>query len=126
MSKVVNLSDYRSNVAVESSNAMRDGLIPIEFALGINNREECLDKITEYELGSIHVRLVNDEPGTLLYLIGIGEAIRINKKILEKEGISEQEIEQRIDLIQVMENMNFTLMDSLWESFSNQGGSSVH
>ncbi|PCJ24546.1 MAG: hypothetical protein COA96_09105 [SAR86 cluster bacterium] len=128
MSNVVNFSDYRNKLTVdsakamrdESTNAMRDGLIPIEFALGINDREQCLDKITQYEVRSIHVRMVNDEPGALLYLIGVSEAIWINKKILQTENISEKEVEQRIDLIQMMENMNFTQMDSLWESFSNK------
>jgi hypothetical protein len=69
---------------------------------------------------SIHVRSVNDEPGALLYLIGVGDAILLNKKILAGEEVSEEEIERRIDLIQMMENMNFVGMDSLWESFSSQ------
>ena len=120
MSNVINMSDYRQKLATESSEAIRDGLIPIEFAMGINDRAECLDKITKYGVGSIHVRMMNDDPNALLYLIGVGEAICLNKRILEKEGIAPEEIERRIDLIQMMENMNFVGMDSLWESFSRQ------
>ena len=125
MSNVINMSDYRNKLASKSSEAMRDGLIPIEFAMGINNRAQCLDKLKEYNVSSIHVRLVNDEPGVLLYLIGVSDAIWLNKKILEAEDISEEEIERRIDLIQMMENMNFVGMDNLWESFSSQSGSLV-
>lgn len=122
MSNVVNMSDYRKKLATESSVAMRDGLIPIEFAMGIGDREACLDKITEYGVSSIHVRMVNDEPGALLYLIGVGDAIWLNKKILESESLSADEIASRIDLIQMMENMNFVGMDDLWESFSSKSG----
>lgn len=126
MSNVVNMSDYRSNLAAESANALRDGLVPVEFALGIKSREKCLSKISEYNVGSVHVRVVNDEPGALLYLIGVSDAIRLNKKIIETEDISDDEIKERIDLIQVMENMKFSLMDNLWESISSESGCQVH
>ena len=59
---------------------------------------------------------VNIQPN----LIGVGDAILLNKNILANEEISEEEIERRIDLIQMMENMNFVGIDSLWESFSSQ------
>jgi len=120
MNTVVNMKDYRKKIASESSDAIRDGLIPIEFAIGIDNRELCLDKMSTYGVSSIHVRSVNDDPATLLYLIGVGDAILLNKKILANEEIAEEDIERRIDLIQMMENMNFVGMDSLWESFSSQ------
>jgi|TARA_B110000238_G_scaffold177493_1_gene199427 hypothetical protein len=42
---------------------------------------------------------VNDDPSALLYLIGVGDAILLNKKILAGEEVSEEEIERRIDLI---------------------------
>lgn len=120
MSKIVNMNAYRSNLAAESASAMRDGLVPVEFALGNKNREKCLNKISEYNIRSVHVRVVNDEPGALLYLIGVSDAIRLNKKIIEKEDISDDEIKERIDLIQIMENMKFSLMDNLWESISSE------
>ena len=123
MNNVVNMNEFRKKLATESSVAMRDGLIPIEFAMGINDRADCLDKITKYGVSSIHVRMVNDEPGALLYLIGVGDAIWLNKKILECEDVTEEEIAHRIDLIQMMENMNFVGMDDLWESFSTRSGS---
>ena len=53
----------------------------------------------------------------------MADAISLNKEILAKEDISDEEIERRIDLIQVMENMNLAGMDSLWESFTSHGES---
>ena len=76
--------------------------------------------MSTYGVSSLHVRSVNDDPSALLYLIGVGDAILLNKKILAGEEVSEEEIERRIDLIQMMENMNFVGMDSLWESLSSQ------
>lgn len=120
MGQVIRLSDYQKEFSSESADAMRDGLVPIEFALGSKSRELCLAKIAEYGVHSIHVRMVNDNPDSFLYLIGIRDAIYINKKILECEDISDLEISQRIDLIQMMENMNLNLMDSVWETISKQ------
>lgn len=126
MGEVVRLSDYQKNFSNESSDALRDGLVPIEFALGDSNRENCLARIAEYGVHSIHVRMVNSKPDAFLYLIGVRDAIFINKKILECEDISETEICQRIDLIQMMENMNLSLMDTVWESISSHGQESLH
>ncbi len=126
MGQVVRLRDYQKSYSSESADAMRDGLVPIEFALGDSNRENCLAKIAEYGVHSIHVRMVNNKPDAFLYLIGVRDAIFINKKILEREEISEQEICQRVDLIQMMENMNLSPMDSVWESISGKGQDAVH
>jgi hypothetical protein len=123
MSNVVNMNEYREKPANASSDAIRDGLIPIEFAMGIGDRELCLERMAKYGVSSVHVRTVNDEPGARLYLIGVADAISLNKEILAKEDISDEEIERRIDLIQMMENMNFAGMDSLWESFTSHGES---
>ena len=123
MSNVVNLKDFRKKTASASSDAIRDGLIPIELAIGIGGRERCLDQMAKYGVSSVHVRTVNDEPEARLYLIGVADAISLNKEILAKEDISDEKIERRIDLIQVMENMNLAGMDSLWESFTSHGES---
>lgn len=116
MGEVVRFSDYQKQGSKESVEAFRDGLVPIEFALGLSDRERCLAKIAEFGVRSIHVRLVDDKPDAFLYLIGIRDAIWINKQILEHEEIGEAEISDRIDLIQMMENMDLRLMDTMCES----------
>ena len=120
MGQVVRFSDYQKAVNRVSADAMRDGLVPIEFALGFSSREQCLAKISEFGVHSVHVRMVNDKPDAFLYLIGIRDAILINKKILDDSDISDAEVSRRVDLIQMMENMNLSLMDSMWESLLRQ------
>jgi len=126
MGVVVQLSDYQKAYNNESADALRDGLVPVEFALGDTDRESCLARISEYGVHSIHVRMVNSRPDAFLYLIGVRDAIFINKKILECEDISDEEIAQRIDLIQMMENMNLSLMDTVWESIASQTQDAMH
>jgi hypothetical protein len=121
MGEVVQLSEYRAAHAKESAAPSTDALIPIEFAVGLRDRDECLGKIAEYGVRAIHIRWVNEEPEVLLYLMGARDAIWLNKKILEREEISDLEIAQRIDLIQMLENMNLPMMGSMWESFTRQG-----
>ena len=120
MGNAVNMKDYRKKTARESSDTIRDGLIPIEFGIGINNREQCLNTMSAYGVSSIHGRSANDDQGAFLYLIGVGDAILLNKKILANKEIPEEEIERRFDLMQMMENMNFVGIDSLWESLNSQ------
>lgn len=119
MGEVVQFSDYQ-HVRVDQSVEMRDSLVPVEFAVGFDDRHQCLSKIAEYGIDSVNIRRVKDGSDSLLYLMGVRDAICLNKKILETEEISEDEIAQRIDLIQMMENANLALMDNLWASFTRQ------
>jgi hypothetical protein len=66
-----------------------------------------LDKMSACGVSFIYVRTVNDDLGALLYLIGVGDAILLNKKILANEEIPKEEVERRIGLIQMMENITF-------------------
>lgn len=118
MGEVVQFSDYQAAQKKNANDSMKDSMIPIEFAVGSNDRNECLSKIAEYGIRAIHIRMLNDEPDALLYLIGVKDAIWLNKKVLEREELSEEEIVNRIDLIQMLENVNPVLMDRLWESFT--------
>ena len=57
----------------------------------------------------------------MLYLMGIKDAIWLNKKILEFEELSDEEIAHRIDLILMLENVNLAMIESLWDSFTHSG-----
>lgn len=94
------------------------GLIPIELGTGIDDRREALDKIAEYQLRAIDVRMISDQPMGLLYLMSIKDAITLNMNMLEHEDLSNEQIGIRIDLIQLLENTDPALVDSLWESFT--------
>ena len=121
MGDVVNLNDYRNEPSEVNADIVSSGLVPREFATGITDRRECFDKLAQYSIDTVHVRAAGPQSNSLIYLIGIQNAIRLNKLILEHEEIDEEEIEQRIDLIQMMENMNFNVMESLVESYCVKG-----
>ena len=122
MTKVVKLSNYRkSDTDADEFDAIQDSLVPIEFAVGFSTREKCLSKIAEYGVQALHIRRVNDEPEALLYLMGVKDAIWLNKKILEFEELSDEEIAHRIDLIQMLDNVNLAMIESLWDSFTHSG-----
>ncbi|NKB32070.1 MAG: hypothetical protein GKR91_03130 [Pseudomonadales bacterium] len=125
MGQVVKLSDFRRARADHSDPVSGDSLVPIEFAVGFSDRNDCLKKIAEYGVRAIHIRRVKDEPDALLYLMGVKDAIWMNKKILEREEISDDEIAHRIDLVQMLENVDFSMMDCMWESFTRQGNFSA-
>lgn len=120
MGQVVKLSEYRRAHSFPTEEEAGDSLVPIEFAAGFQNRDECLNKIAEYGIRAIHIRRVKGESDALLYLLGVNDAIWLNKQILEREVIADEEIAKRIDLIQMLENVNFALMDSMWDSFTQQ------
>ena len=120
MGEVVQLSNYRNSPIDKSVDNGADSLVPIEFAIGNNDRNACIAKIAEYGVGSIHIRMFNEEPRSLLYLVGVNDAICLNKRILEMEEFSDEEIAQRIDLIQMLENMDLSAMDCMWDSFALQ------
>lgn len=115
MGDVVQLEKFRQRVNNLSLDAMRDGLVPVEVALAEADPEACLEKLGDYGVGGVHVRSVSNYPHRELYFIGLREAIWVNRKILELEDISEEEVLQRMDLVQMMENLDFSLLDQMGE-----------
>lgn len=109
MNKLVKLNDYRKDPGAGFRLAQRsmEGLIPVQNALKMGDQEKCLAKIAEYGMQSLYVQIIDSKPDSLLYMMEIEDGIWLNRKILEGGDISEQEIELRIDLIQMMENMNY-------------------
>jgi len=103
----------------------RDSLIPIELAVGSKDRNYCLTRMAKYDVCAIHIRMVKDDPEALLYLMSVNDAIWLNKEMLEETDLSEAEVCQRIDLIQMLENVNGALMDSLWDSFTERSQSII-
>lgn len=121
MGDVVELRHYQRPGSANEAEQAKDSLVPIEFAIGKGDRSRCLEKLAAYGIQSIHIRRITEEPEALLYLMTVQDAITINKMILEKEPLGDEEIARRIDVIQMLENINPVLLDSLWESFTQQG-----
>ncbi|MCG8416194.1 MAG: hypothetical protein MI746_18400 [Pseudomonadales bacterium] len=119
MGVVVQLSDYRMEEQLLSAESgADDSFVPVEFAVGLADREACVAKLAEYGLHSIQSKRVKSEPGVLLSLVRISDAIWLNKRILEREDLSDEAIARHIDIVQTLENLNLTLMESLWASFT--------
>lgn len=121
MGEVVKLSDYRCQSAPLLDEEITDSLIPVEFGVGLPDRERCLQKIDEYGVRDIEVYRLSSEHDARLYLMGVKDAIWLNKKILEREAISDEEIARRIDLVQMLENANLSLLQAIWQPFARRG-----
>ncbi|MFT6094586.1 MAG: hypothetical protein ACJA2Q_002491 [Pseudohongiellaceae bacterium] len=120
MGEVVKLKDYQNRAAPRAERSVSDIMVPVEFAVGLAERNLCLAKLAEYAVSGIEVRIIKNEPDALGYLMSVKDAIWLNKKILELEELSEEEVAVRIDLIQMLENVNLPMMQSLWDSFTDK------
>ncbi|MFT6295307.1 MAG: hypothetical protein ACJATW_001586 [Glaciecola sp.] len=120
MGEVVNLKDYQNRAVSRAKRPVSDSMVPIELAVGLAERNLCLAKLAEYAVSAIEVRMIKNEPGALVYLMSVKDALGLNKKILELEELTEEEVADRIDLIQMLENMNLPMMESLWDSFTGK------
>ncbi|MEX0618696.1 MAG: hypothetical protein WDZ76_05705 [Pseudohongiellaceae bacterium] len=118
MGEVVQFSAFRQREVVVKDSGNRDSLVPVELGVGVRERASCLAKISAYGVTAIQVRMINNEPSALLYLMSVGDAISLNRWILEQEDITDAEVTRRIDLIQMLENIDPALMDSLWSSLT--------
>ena len=97
---------------------MAESQVPIEFAVGNSDRQVCLQYLADYGLNTIQTRRVRSEPEALLHFISVKDAIWLNKRILEREDLSDEEIANHIDIIQMMENLDQHMMEALWASFT--------
>lgn len=118
MGEVVRLKDFQREPDAVIEAAPSDALVPIEFAVGMKDRNRCIAKLAEYGVGGIQVRQLNNSPEALVYMMSIQDALWLNKKILEVEELSEDGIAERIDLIQMLENIDLPMMRSLWCSIT--------
>lgn len=119
MGQVIQFNNHQKDSGTAAQS--RDSFVPIEFAVGVNDRDACIARIAKYGMCAIHIRRIRDEQDALVYLVRISDAIWFNRQILEYEALTDQEILQRVDLIQMLENVDATIMDRIWASFTQQG-----
>ncbi len=118
MGQVIRFSDHQANACKVKSHG-QDSLIPVELALGINDEKTCLATIARYENCAIHPRLLSDGSGEVIYLIMICDAIWLNKRILALGELDDEGMSDCIDLIQMLENVNDSLVDGAWGSINS-------
>jgi hypothetical protein len=97
--------------------------VPLQFGVGFDEIDLCLAKLAEYGITSIRRRELKRRElkhrlDSTLYFITVADALCVNIKILEHEQLSEQVVRQRVDLMQMLENVNPWLMEGIWDSFT--------
>ena len=119
MGQVIKFSNQQANVR-HSSSLGQDSLIPVELALGMEDENFCLATIAKYGNCAVHPRLLSDGSGAVIYLIMVCDAIWLNKRILELEELDDEAVSSCVDLIQMLENVNDSLLESAWGSIGNK------
>ena len=115
MGTLIRFSDYQRNSKIPSSES--HSLIPVEFGLGVGDLKECMSLIARHSRGTVQVRPVSDTSDEVVYLIRVCDAIALNKHLLETVELSDEGITHCIDLIQMLENINTSLLESIWSSY---------
>lgn len=118
MGVVVQFQDFYEARAQSGAELKNEGLVPLQFGVGFDEIDLCLAKLAEYGITSIHRRELKHRPDSTLYFITVADALCVNIKILEHEQLSEQVVRQRVDLMQMLENVNPWLMEGIWDSFT--------
>jgi len=119
MGEVVQLQPYGSEEARAQRVIRADALVPVEFAIGIQDRDAAMARLSYYGVNTFTQRCLKGNPSGSLCMVTVAEAISVNKKILEHEELCLEDIGDRIDLIQMLENINIPMMQSLWGSITD-------
>ena len=120
MGTVIQFSDYQHTTT--DSACDNDSLIPVEFGVGLGDFAQCMALIARHGNGAVTVRPVRDDSSEVVYLMRVRDAIALNKRLLETVELSDQDITRCIDLIQLLENINTSLLETIWSSIQPQHG----
>ena len=121
MGQIIRFSEYQKSREIVSNES--HSLIPVEFGVGVGDVAECLVMIARHSSGSLIVRPVDGASREVVYLMRVSDAINLNKHRLETEELSDVQITACIDLIQLLENINTSLLESIWSSYHRQSNS---
>lgn len=118
MGEVVRFLEFHKPSMEQRSELSQGGLVPLQFGVGFDEVDLCLEKLAEYGIRDVYLRELAEPAGTPLMLITVGDALWLNTQILQREKLSNEVTRRRIDLLQMLENVDPWLMQSIWESFS--------
>ncbi len=122
MSNLIFFEDHHPDIAgMEKARRRLDSnsLIPIQLALNENDIERCFSLLTEYGSYPVFPRANPEDGGRILFLLRLADAVKLNQKILEKE-VDASAITNRIDLIQMLENCQHSLVSKAWDRIGNR------
>jgi hypothetical protein len=120
MGEVVWLKETNKRVASPVQHLVNDSMAPMKFAVGFAECNRCIAKLAEYGVDRVQVQMIKDKPGALVNLVRVEDALWLNKQILELEDLCEKDIADRIDLIQMLENINLPMIESLVDCFTGK------
>lgn len=123
MGHVIQFSDYKTKERGSEVLEHRC-LIPIEFGVGNADFFHCMELIARYGTGTVQVKPVSEESEDIVYLMQVGDALKLNRRLLEAVELSDEEIAERIDLIQMLENINTPLLETIWSAFYRRSSTS--
>jgi len=126
MGQVLRMIDYRRQTPATWEQDACNGLIPVELGTAASDCSAALRIIEDYGIDDIQAHRIAGGSNSLVYLMWITDAIRLNKMILDQEELEDAEVARRIDLIQMLENADMSLLNRFWQSllFSIQAESS--
>ncbi len=119
MGEVVQLQPFAFERVLASRVSRADALVPVEFAVGIQDRAAAIARLAFYGVDSFKHRSLKGDAAGSLCMVSVLDAIKVNKYILEHEELAVVDIEERIDLIQMLENINIPMMQGLWGAISS-------
>jgi hypothetical protein len=125
MGEVVQLQAYASQPVPPSTQQRGQALVPVEFAVAIDDREAASARLIYYGIRSFTECRLKGNPSSSLAMVSVQDAISVNKLILEYEELSVDAIGERIDLIQMLENIDIPMMQSLWGAITTVSHSSA-
>ena len=119
MGVVVQFKDFYEARAESAAEVKNKSLVPLQFGVGFAEIDTCLAKLAQYGVTSVHRRELKHHLDSTLHFITVADALWLNNEILEYEQLSEQVIRQRVDLMQMLENVDPWLMEGIWDSLTH-------
>jgi len=99
-------------------------LIPIQLALNEYDIEKCFALLSGHGKCPVYPRANPTDEGRILFLVRIDDAIALNQQVLEMEEDT-QNVADRIDLIQMLENCEESLLSKAWDRIGRQSESAA-
>lgn len=116
MGEVVQLRHHVDERAPINRDSREDALVPVEFAVGMADRGAAIARLSYFGVRNFKHQSLKSNPAISLCMVSVADAISVNKKMLEHEDLSLDDIRVRIDLIQMLENIDVPMMQGLWKS----------
>ena len=122
MSNLIFFEDHHPGLEHRSFARQRlrgQSLIPLQLALDEYDIEKCFSLLARFGKCSVFPRANPADEGRILFLVRIEDAVALNQYVLELED-DDQAIADRIDLIQMLENCEESLLAKAWDRIGSE------